>query len=244
MRAPGWALITILIFHRRILNQFLTDQFRDGRGREIYIGGIFLFVTFGHCQGLPVEKVWQGSFQLSKIRSSEFTHDILPDSLAKLATLWGSSWINCRLCSDMKVIFTISPVRHWKRWCSRQPGQQICSFPGCGRAAGASSKPGYFPAYELVMDDLRDYRFYDDDMLHPSSSAVSYIWERFSECYFDKSTMELWNEVVRITKAFNHRLTGGSEMKKLEFAGSMLDRIASMSTKFHPSTFLKRRIIL
>jgi len=51
------------------------------------------------------------------------------------------------------------------------------------------------------MDDLRDYRFYDDDMLHPSGSAVNYIWEAFAGCYLNNYTINTWREVVKITKA-------------------------------------------
>jgi len=196
-----------------------------------YISGAhFLFVTFGTARVYRWKRSGRVVSNCHKIRSSEFTHELL--TAGEIGTLWGKQLDKLQtLFPHMKVIFTISPVRHWKDGAHGNQVSKSVLFLAVEELLGHPSKPGYFPAYELVMDDLRDYRFYDDDMLHPSSSAVSYIWERFSECYFDKSTMELWNEVVRITKAFNHRLTGGSEMKKLEFAGSMLDRIASIEHK-------------
>lgn len=63
----------------------------------------------------------------------------------------------------------------------------------------------YFPAYELVMDELRDYRFYDRDMVHPSQQAVDYVWEKFSETYFDEATHSVNREWGRLLQALRHR---------------------------------------
>ena len=93
------------------------------------------------------------------------------------------------------------------------------------------SGPGYFPAYELLIDDLRDYRFYSDDMLHPSSSAIEYIWEKFSGAYFDIETVNLQNEILKITNACNHRFLTGSVTKKKAFAQKMLKQISEIQAR-------------
>jgi len=93
------------------------------------------------------------------------------------------------------------------------------------------TNPSYFPAYEIQMDDLRDYRFYANDMLHPSSSAVDYIWEKFSETYFEKSTIELQLSVQKITKAVEHRIMTDSEIKKKMFAEKILKQINDITEK-------------
>jgi hypothetical protein len=99
--------------------------------------------------------------------------------------------------------------------------------------------PKYFPAYELVMDDLRDYRFYSEDMLHPSSSAINYIWEAFTGCYLDSKTIRTWNEVVKITKACNHRFNTDSDTKIKNFAERILRQISEIKDKF-PAIDLSR----
>ena len=81
------------------------------------------------------------------------------------------------------------------------------------------------------MDDLRDYRFYDDDMLHPSNMAVNYIWDKFTGCYLDSKTMNTWNEVVKITRACNHSLKDDSDFKTSYFAERMLKRISEIEGK-------------
>ena len=93
------------------------------------------------------------------------------------------------------------------------------------------------------MDDLRDYRFYNDDMLHPSAQAINYIWEAFSGCYLDKSTMNIWKEAVKITKAFNHRLNTDSETRIKIFAEKMLNRFLILNLKCLKLIFPVKKII-
>ena len=96
---------------------------------------------------------------------------------------------------------------------------------------------GYFPAYELIMDDLRDYRYYADDMLHLSPTAINYIWKAFSDCYFSSETYTLWKEAESITRAMNHKFLTDSPAGKREFAGTMLDKITAIEKK-NPSICL------
>jgi hypothetical protein len=100
--------------------------------------------------------------------------------------------------------------------------EKLLDHPSC---------PGYFPAYELIMDDLRDYRFYDDDMLHPSEKAVEYIWKAFSDCYLDGDASDLWREIDKITRAVSHRIGTGSTESIKAFARTILKRIDSVSAK-------------
>jgi hypothetical protein len=84
---------------------------------------------------------------------------------------------------------------------------------------------GYFPSYELLMDDLRDYRFYDIDMLHPSTGAIEYIWNEFRNCYFDQETATIWKKVYGITMAKSHRFISDSLTARKDFAKGMLKQI-------------------
>lgn len=70
----------------------------------------------------------------------------------------------------------------------------------------------YFPAYEIMMDDLRDYRFYADDMRHPSAKAVEYIYEKFSDCFFDDATAGIASAASRLTRRALHRSTEPQDM--------------------------------
>ena len=91
----------------------------------------------------------------------------------------------------------------------------------------------YFPAYEIVLDELRDYRFYADDMLHPSAVAVKYIWECFDKCYFSDATRELNSNVEEITRGLEHRPFDAESDGYRKFIGSLVDKMNNL-TKRHP----------
>jgi hypothetical protein len=93
------------------------------------------------------------------------------------------------------------------------------------------SSPGYFPAYEILMDELRDYRFYADDMLHPSELAVDFIWEAFTGRYMDRNTTDTWKEASAIVRAKRHRITAESSFETIAFAETMLKRISDLWKK-------------
>lgn len=103
--------------------------------------------------------------------------------------------------ASANVIFTVSPVRHLK------DGMQENSLSkGILKAALAEIQVDYFPTYEIMMDDLRDYRFYEADMLHPNEVAINYIFEAFSTSYFNDETKQLMNRIQKYNMALNHRI--------------------------------------
>ena len=104
----------------------------------------------------------------------------------------------------LQLLFTVSPVRHWKDGAHENQLSKstlLLAVEQLKECCGVV----YFPAYELMMDELRDYRFYSADMLHPSDVAIDYIWERFVYSCFDKTTRETMREVEQITRALAHR---------------------------------------
>jgi hypothetical protein len=105
---------------------------------------------------------------------------------------------------NMRVLFTVSPIRHWKDGAHENQLSKSTLLLAIDRLV-ESCGALYFPAYELMMDELRDYRFYASDMLHPSEVAVDYIWERFADCCFDKATREAMREVEQVARAMAHR---------------------------------------
>lgn len=119
------------------------------------------------------------------------------------------SRIVCRLQSirpDMRIIFTVSPIRHWKDGAHENQLSKATLLLAVNAIRQIyPNAVAYFPAYEIMMDELRDYRFYADDMLHPSPLAVEYIWERFSESFIDRDSREAMKEWDDVRKALNHR---------------------------------------
>ena len=107
---------------------------------------------------------------------------------------------------EVKVLFTVSPIRHWKDGAHANQLSKATLLLAVDTLQKKYPKQiAYFPAYEIMMDELRDYRFYADDMLHPSSVAIAYIWESFSRSNLSGESQTLLKEWQEIQKALNHK---------------------------------------
>lgn len=106
---------------------------------------------------------------------------------------------------DLRIILTVSPIRHWKDGVHENTVSKSVLHLAVEALCDRFNNVVYYPSYELMMDDLRDYRFYDDDMLHPSQVAQDYIWEHFSETFLTKPSRDMARQVQQIRKAMNHR---------------------------------------
>ena len=105
----------------------------------------------------------------------------------------------------LKIITTVSPVRHTKDGMIENNVSKARLIDALYQLDLKYEQVNYFPSYELVLDDLRDYRFYKDDLIHPSVQAVEYIWEKFSETYFEDSTRTIIQKINKIRAALQHR---------------------------------------
>ena len=89
---------------------------------------------------------------------------------------------------DKIILFTVSPVRHWRDGAVENQRSKSILTESVHQLITENSNCFYFPAYEIMMDELRDYRYYTEDMLHPNTTAIKYIWQRFCETYFNEET--------------------------------------------------------
>lgn len=110
---------------------------------------------------------------------------------------------------NLKVIFTVSPIRHKRDGYhvnQISKGILLQAVDEIVNGQLPNSKCGYFPSYEIMMDELRDYRFYADDMIHPSTQAVEYIWQRFQDTYFDNKTKDVVAKATKEWRQSQHRI--------------------------------------
>ena len=136
------------------------------------------------------------------------------------------------LNKDVKFIFTVSPVRHWKDGAVQNQLSKSTLILAIHQLKKIFDNVEYFPAYEIMMDDLRDYRFYADDMLHPSKVAVDYIWDLFSKTYFEDETIEIIKEVGKIIQAKNHRPLNSKTENHREILESQQNKIIQLKKKY------------
>lgn len=171
----------------------------------------FLFITFGTAWVYELKKSGEIVSNCHKLPDNEFirrrlTVNEIVQTYAQLMKRLNE--INPKL----KLIFTVSPIRHWKDGAHENNVSKSILLLAIEELQQQYDTIGYFPAYEIQMDELRDYRFYAEDMLHPNKVAIDYIWERFSNVYFSEKTQVLAQEMSKLKQAFEHRpfnATGG-----------------------------------
>ncbi len=115
----------------------------------------------------------------------------------------------------LKVIFTVSPIRHKRDGYHVNQVSKGILLQGVDEIVNGKSSNSqcfYFPSYEIMMDELRDYRFYADDMIHPSEKAVEYIWQRFQDTYFDNKTKDAVAKATKEWARHQHRQIVNSKL--------------------------------
>ncbi len=189
----------------------------------------FLFVTFGTSYIYTLRETGAIVANCHKLPSSLFERR--QASSNEIAARWSETLDRIsEINPGLRVWFTVSPVRHLSDGAHANQISKAHLLLAVGELLAHRSVEGYFPAYEIFMDELRDYRYYAADMVHPSETAIDFIWEKFASVYIDSPTLRLWNEAARITRSMAHRITGGKR-ETAPFATAMLDRIADLKEK-------------
>ncbi len=133
---------------------------------------------------------------------------------------------------DKTLVFTVSPIRHLKDGWRENTISKAQLNIAVNAICSAFTHCYYFPSYELLMDDLRDYRFYEKDLLHPNEMAIDYIWEHFQDGFFTKQTQSDIKEVNRLLVAYNHKAFQPQSTKHIDFLYQLRERMASSKHDF------------
>ena len=132
---------------------------------------------------------------------------------------------------NKNIIFTVSPVRHWSDGAIDNTRSKSQLHLLISKLEAEFDNTAYFPSYELMMDELRDYRFYKKDMLHPSHQAVEFIWDKFVNCYFNTSTKAVLAEVTAIRKSLSHKPFNPKSKNHQQFLKKCLQQIKTIQKK-------------
>lgn len=161
----------------------------------------WLILTFGSAWGYRRKDTQALVTNCHKYPADFFQKELLP--IEELVA--GFSAFFQELPPHQQVILTVSPVRHLKDGIPENAVSKATLRLACHQLAEAFEQVQYFPAYEMLVDDLRDYRFYADDLAHPSSAAEAYIWEGFAKSFFSPDTQALITRWQKLQKALKHR---------------------------------------
>lgn len=193
----------------------------------------FLFITFGTAWVYRYKKTGAAVSNCHKIPASEFERFRLSPAEIVLEYKNILSEI-LKINPSISIIFTVSPIRHWKDGAienQRSKATLILAIDEIIRNFG-NEKFQYFPAYEIVMDELRDYRFYAADMIHLSDVAVNHIWEIFQETLIDEASRENIPRVEKVVKAANHKPFSKNMAAYLQFLDNTLKQIDELETRY------------
>jgi len=174
----------------------------------------FLFITLGTAwsyQYLPSKNIVANCH---KIPAKNFEKKLL--DLDILETKWNLLLADLKVFNpDLEIIFTVSPVKYL-RWGTHENniGKSVL-FLLIHQLQTQNIMLNYFPAFELVQDDLRDYRFYKEDFAHPNNLAIDYIWEKWSEVYLNENTQKLTEEIRKYNLLKAHKVRGNKEEQEI-----------------------------
>lgn len=188
-----------------------------------------IFLTFGSAQAYVIRNSDRVVANCHKQPQSVFDKKLL--SADKIIAQWKQTIELIRKVNpSVSIVFTVSPVKYLRDGLIQnalskaillQSAHAICETSDCH----------YFPAYELLAEDLRDHRFYQEDLAHPNELAIQYIWEKFGDVFFSAHTAKVNNEIARLNRARQHRSIHGtpSELSSLEsFIKDTKDKIKTL----------------
>lgn len=129
---------------------------------------------------------------------------------------------------NVNILMTVSPIRHLKDGAAENQVSKASLLLATNQLCDRFQNVEYFPAYEIMIDELRDYRFYADDMIHPSSLAIEIIWQKFLDTVASDKTRNLYNDVMRIVAAAKHIPRSCNSLDYKKFKAKSLSRISEL----------------
>ncbi|RDI16007.1 GSCFA domain-containing protein [Flavobacterium sp. AG291] len=172
-----------------------------------------------------------------KVPQKEFTKELLSPETIKQSLesiIARVTEVNPKL----NFIFTVSPVRHIKDGFTENQWSKANLISALHQTINNKQQTiNYFPSYEIMMDELRDYRFYAEDMIHPSAIAVDYIWERFTEAYTASEAQQTMKLADNIQKGLSHRSFNPDTEQHRAFLQKLYEKIKTLQKQYPHITF-------
>jgi hypothetical protein len=133
---------------------------------------------------------------------------------------------------QLNIIFTISPVRHLREGLVENNRSKAVLIQAVHEIVGMHENISYFPAYEYVIDDLRDYRFYAEDLVHPNYSATNYVWDKFTETYMSIETQTVMKQIAELQLAKQHKPFFAGSLEHQKFIQSCIEKTAALMNQY------------
>lgn len=208
-----------------------TLNFRLNSARKNLLEATHFIITYGTAwvyRNLNSNEIVSNCHKLPQ---NEFSKELLTlDAIEK--SIGKTLELITKLNPEIKFTTTISPVRHLKDGFIENQQSKASLLLALHTACKKHTNCSYFPAYEIMMDELRDYRFYAEDMIHPSPIAINYIWQAFAESNFSLETQSILKKVEVIQKALAHKPFNDQSDSYRQFLENLNDKIVKLQNEF------------
>jgi hypothetical protein len=203
----------------------------DGQLKHFLDCGKCLFLTFGSAY-VYHHIEWDGIVaNCHKLPAKVFKKRRL--SVSEITTIYEPLLQQLREQQpELHVVFSVSPVRHIRDGLLNNQRSKAVLLLAVEQLCEQFSFAHYFPAYEWLLDDLRDYRFYDQDLIHPSEMAVDYIWSQFQNAFFNEQTKAIHQRIGQLQKALAHRPFQSESTAHQQFLKKQLDKVLQLHKEF------------
>jgi len=184
----------------------------------------FLFITFGTAWVYELKETGSIVSNCHKLSDKLFSRRRL--TVVEIVACYTEFIVKLQQINPkLQILFTVSPIRHWKDGAHENNVSKSVLLLAIEELKQQFESISYFPAYELLLDELRDYRFYAEDMFHPNSTTIDYIWNRFSDCYFSKETQRTTTEIEKLKRSLAHRPFNKTGEEYQQFCQQNLNKI-------------------
>lgn len=190
----------------------------------------WLLITFGTAHVYVLRSSGRIVANCHKFPAGEFDKKLL-DRTGMIKECEGITSKLLERFPDLNILVSVSPVRHLADGLIANSRSKAELVGLAHQLVSSHPRIHYFPGYELVLDDLRDYRFYDRDLAHPNDLAMDYIWDYFSQSFMDDTTLSLVREVQKVRKDLDHRPFHPESPTYRKFLEGLLERMEAMMTK-------------
>ncbi|MGM0582053.1 MAG: GSCFA domain-containing protein [Bacteroidota bacterium] len=208
----------------------LKEGIREASSRlkEYLESSKVLILTFGTAWVYRYEKTQEIIANCHKLPSQNFNKELLElDDIIREVT--STLQFLKEKNPELRIILTVSPVRHIKDGIPENMLSKSILRLATNKIKKAIEKTYYFPAFELMMDDLRDYRFYAEDMIHPNNMARNFIWQRFRETYFSEPLFAYCDKWQSIKNDLNHRVMNPGSEEHVQFLEALQKKLNRFS---------------
>lgn len=202
----------------------------------------WLIITFGSAFVYRYLKTNKIAANCHKLPPSEFKKELL--KVEDIVETYKN------LISELKkfnpklnILLTISPVKYLRDGLVENTLSKSILIQSVHEIVNTNVNCHYFPAYELVTDDLRDHRFYKEDLAHPNDQAIKYVWEKFEKTFFSNETIALNEKVKDILQAAQHRPIKDDSEKHLQFKKTYLQKCKALEKEFDFLNFESEKIL-